>query len=171
MRSNTLCQLSVAALLTFTLLESTSAQALTTWRVFAPSMCVAESGSVPYTNGYGQAENSSAGSNAQWVCPVVSDSTMQARNSTKAQTWGYVNNGCFGATVSVKLCRTYYTGSGGACGATNTPPSLNSNFTLQMTPGTEWTGAAYPDSYYFYVTVGAGCSGVSNIVFGYDYET
>jgi hypothetical protein len=96
---------------------------------------------------------------------------MQARNSTKAQTWGYVNNGCFGATVSVKLCRTYYTGSGGACGATNTPPSLNSNFTLQMTPGTEWTGAAYPDSYYFYVTVGAGCSGVSNIVFGYDYET
>jgi hypothetical protein len=85
-KNSALTTIVASGIATFAIFSNSDAEALTTWRNFAPSMCVAQSGGAqPTIASNGQPYNASS-SAVSWVCPVVSDSTLQARNATKAET-------------------------------------------------------------------------------------
>ena len=152
----------VSGLAALVLFGAVDADAAT--RGFSPIECVNAPGSLSHSLESGQIVNRQL-SNITEYCPVVSDSTISARNASSADIWVWSQRR---GSVSFQPCRTSRTGGAGVCIGGNGSINTGAVERIFASTGAAWgaTGSSDADGYYLVVTMEPNTA-----LFSYDFQT
>jgi hypothetical protein len=150
---------------TMAVLGTSDADAYSTFRAHTASACMALntqtigdyfywSGNV--SGGGSSLQNRSSTTNMEAICPIISDSTVNATSSSAVLTlYGYSNAS---GSVSALACVMYYPG-GGQCSAMSSVTEVGTTFASTITAPAAWSGRYASDGYYMAVDLGNSSPG------------